>query len=206
MVRINRLFRHAPLAAAVAALVGLTSFAAHAQMDANGIPQSQLPKTQLRPRQPVEAPSALPGATSSPSAAAPERSSTELAPNAALFDAIDRGDIAAARDALGRGAELHAQNVLGQTPIDMSVDLGRNDITFLLLSMRDAAPPAGAAANAATKPPAKAAHAATLLAKAKPVPARPAATPAPRPREYVSTDPGTPVPQMGFLGFGRPGQ
>ena len=52
-----------------------------------------------------------------------------MSPNAALFDAIDRGDLAAARDAVGRGADLGATNAVGQSPIDESVSLGRNDIT-----------------------------------------------------------------------------
>jgi ankyrin repeat protein len=59
-----------------------------------------------------------------------------MPPTDALFDAINRGDIAAARDALNRGADLNGVNVLGMTPMELSVDLGRNDISFLLLSMR----------------------------------------------------------------------
>jgi hypothetical protein len=62
-------------------------------------------------------------------------SSTLLSPNDALFDAIDRGDIVAARDAVARGADLGATNAVGQSPIDESVDLGRNEITFLLVTL-----------------------------------------------------------------------
>jgi hypothetical protein len=62
-------------------------------------------------------------------------SSTLLSPNDALFDSIDRGDIVAARDAVARGADLSATNAVGQSPIDESVDLGRNDITFLLVTL-----------------------------------------------------------------------
>jgi hypothetical protein len=58
-----------------------------------------------------------------------------LSPNNELFDAIDRGDTSAARDAIARGAELNATNAVGQTPIDESVALGRNDITFLLVTL-----------------------------------------------------------------------
>jgi hypothetical protein len=58
-----------------------------------------------------------------------------LSPNDELFDAIDRGDTSAARDAIARGAELDATNAVGQTPIDESVALGRNDITFLLVTL-----------------------------------------------------------------------
>ena len=62
-----------------------------------------------------------------------------LAPTAALFDAINRGDLAAARDAVARGARLEERNVLGLTPIDAAVDQGRNDILFYLLSTRGTA-------------------------------------------------------------------
>jgi hypothetical protein len=58
-----------------------------------------------------------------------------LSPNDELFDAIDRGDTSAARDAIARGAELQATNAVGQTPIDESVALGRNEITFLLVTL-----------------------------------------------------------------------
>jgi hypothetical protein len=58
-----------------------------------------------------------------------------LSPNDELFDAIDRGDTSAARDAIARGAELDATNAVGQTPIDESVSLGRNEITFLLVTL-----------------------------------------------------------------------
>ena len=58
-----------------------------------------------------------------------------LSPNDQLFDAIDRGDTRAARDAIARGAELGATNAVGQTPIDESVSLGRNEITFLLVTL-----------------------------------------------------------------------
>ncbi|WP_428392582.1 ankyrin repeat domain-containing protein [Lichenicoccus sp.] len=83
-------------------------------------------------------PPALPGAVSSDPDAPTSHAPLDVNPTTALFDAIDRGDLTAAKDALSRGAELQATNVLGQTPIDMSIDLSRNDITFLLLSMRNA--------------------------------------------------------------------
>ena len=81
----------------------------------------------------------MPGAQSQAGSAAPaERIPMDMPPTEALFDAINRGDIAAARDALNRGADIDARNVLGMTPLDSSIDLGRNDISFLLLSMRGA--------------------------------------------------------------------
>ncbi len=88
---------------------------------------------------PVLAP-ALPGSVSTTdSIAPPSRPAAEMSPNDALFDAIERGDLAAARDALARGARLDARDVLGETPLELSIDLGRNPITFTLLSMRGAA-------------------------------------------------------------------
>ncbi len=87
---------------------------------------------------PVEAPPSLPGTKAPTAAAQPTMSPADMTPTEALFDAINRGDIAGARDAINRGADLHGLNVLGLTPLELSVDLGRNDISFLLLSMRDA--------------------------------------------------------------------
>ena len=144
-------------------------------------------------------PAALPGAHRDNAEPAPrDRAPTDMHPNEALFDSISRGDIAAAREALGRGADLNARNVLGLSPIDLSIDLGRNDITFLLLSQRGAS--GGAAPPAGTAPaPAQTAH----RPQRSRAPATAAARPAPPPasRQYADT-PGTPVPEAGFLGFG----
>jgi hypothetical protein len=62
-----------------------------------------------------------------------------LSPNDALFDAVNRGDMAAARDAMARGADLNARNQLGLTPVDAAVDQGRHEIVFFLLSARGSA-------------------------------------------------------------------
>src|SRR5579883_954316 len=95
-----------------------------------------------RPQDPapkVAPPPALPGAESKKGDAAPaSRSSLDMEPTDALFDAINRGDIAAARESISRGADLRGRNVLGMSPLELSVDLGRNDISFMLLSMRAA--------------------------------------------------------------------
>ncbi len=100
--------------------------------------------------------------------------------------------------------EIDAQNVLGMTPLELSVDLSRNDITFFLLSMR------GTNADHHGQPP--------MVATVEKASAKPAAkrvalsakTVAPKPnlvampRQYAGpSDPGTPVPEAGFLGFGR---
>jgi ankyrin repeat protein len=140
-----------------------------------------------------------------------------MEPTEALFDAINRGDIASARDAINRGADMNGVNILGMTPMELSVDLGRNDISFLLLSNRgedsgrgsravgrdaSASPPAhapaGKVAQGASRPsavgkpvPNKAAQAMNI-----PVAAKPVATP-----KLFANDGGTPLPSAGFLGF-----
>jgi hypothetical protein len=128
-----------------------------------------------------------------------------LSPNAALFDAIARGDLAAARDAVARGANLDARNALGITPLDAAVDQGRHDIVFYLLSTRDIArgpvtmEPSSAGLSAPPAPRAAPRREAT----------RPAAgsTPAaPRNARLWAGDGGAARPEVGFLGFdaGRP--
>jgi hypothetical protein len=150
-------------------------------------------------------PPALPGAKSDPNLVAPAtKQASEMNPTEALFDAINRGDITAARDAINRGADLDGQNVLGMTPMELSIDLSRNDISFLLLSMRGAdssqrQPPQQQAAAKGGKgqKPARDVFAAT---KAAPMPKVTAPAP-PRVARLFSGDGGTPVPQAGFLGF-----
>ena len=126
-----------------------------------------------------------------------------MEPNDALFDAINRGDLATARDAISRGADLSATNVLGMTPLELSVDLGRNDISFMLMSMREGdrggqgAPAtkvsAAAQANKPTKQGQVKAKAAKVARTAEPAPTQ-------TPRLFAG-DGGTPNPNAGFLGF-----
>jgi hypothetical protein len=162
-------------------------------------------------------PAALPGAGSGAGTATQGNpAAADMKPNDALFDAVNRGDIAGVRDALTRGADVNAVNVLGLTPVDLSVDLSRNDITFLLLSQRSGGGGAGGTA-AGTAPGTKAAAAPTTgktgapvrTAAADPprsaVPSRPVVVAPPR-RQVVSNDPGVPAPQAGFLGFGGTAQ
>lgn len=144
-------------------------------------------------------PAALPGARSAPGAR--DRAMMRpagLAPNEALFDAVNRGDIGSAREALSRGASTEVRNVLGLSPVELSVDLGRNDITFLLLSMR------GSSGSSAPVPvPVSVAKAVPVARVAvAPQPARVAAAAVPV-RQVLSSDPGVAAPQAGFLGFGR---
>jgi hypothetical protein len=164
----------------------------------------------------VEPPPALPGAAPNASRTAPSyRPANDLEPTDALFDAINRGDIGAARDAISRGAELNGHNILGMTPTELSVDLGRNDITFLLLSMRGpddgrgrqqhaaatgANPEPGKATKQAARSSAKTARAAPgATAKAAPATQGPAAQQ--QTARLFSGDGGAPIPNAGFLGF-----
>ncbi len=163
-------------------------------------------------------PAGVPGARAEPALVAPaERVPTDMPPTEALFDAINRGDTVAARDAIGRGADIHGRNVLGLTPLEQSVDLGRNDISFLLLSLRGgagydtAAAPRGSApadtSPAATRArrQAEAREAATArrqqLAEDRASRRAPVVPAAPRNARLFAGDGGAPVPQAGFLGF-----
>ncbi len=153
-------------------------------------------------------PSALPGTRTEKTEAAPaDRLASDMAPNAALFDGINRGDMAYVKDAISRGAELNARNILGLTPLDLSVDLGRTDITFLLLSLRGAeggeyngpsGPGSGKSAKAVLQAAAKAEPKPAKAARA----AREAPPAAPAKPKLFADDGGTPIPNAGFLGFG----
>jgi hypothetical protein len=150
-------------------------------------------------------PAALPGAQNSAGAAPPTRPPALLSPTDALFDAIDRGDLADARDAINRGADLNGHNVLGMTPLQLSIDLNRNDITFVLLANGAAAPPAGATAATAGGTSKMAATTSGPMARAprrgpRPHLARVAVAPPQTPRLFAGNG-GTPVPSAGFLGF-----
>jgi hypothetical protein len=161
------------------------------------------PASVTNPTPKIPPPPALPGAVPNGRTAAPaNRPPTDMEPTDALFDAINRGDIGAARDAISRGADLRGHNILGMTPMELSVDLGRNDISFLLLSMRGTDSGQKAAPQTAAKPPP-----AKQARQAKQVPPRSAArvaTAAPAPTQTArlfSGDGGTPNPNAGFLGF-----
>jgi hypothetical protein len=208
-------FRGAALATAVLAAVLLAGPAARAQgaipvpgTNANGRLVGPVEQPREQVNKTLAAPPAIPGAATQADGAAPvARPPNDMRPNEALFDAINRGDIATVREAIKRGADLYATNVLGLTPTELSVDLGRNDITFLLLSQRGAspsgprpaavanqAPPAKVAAKASSRPPARPAP--------RPAPAVAAAAPPAVPVRQYADVPATPVPQVGFLGFG----
>jgi hypothetical protein len=194
-----------PVLLGLAPLPGLPLGPAPAQAQFTGPPPAAA--TARRPPPP-----ALPGlaARRAPDPI-PGDPNANLAPTAALFDAINRGDLAAARDAVNRGASLEERNVLGLTAIDAAVDQGRNDIMFFLLSARATArgpaPPAEAALTPAQRAArdralqAEAARAAQAAARAQGAgAARAAPAPSQRPRLFAN-DGGAPRPEVGFLGF-----
>jgi hypothetical protein len=221
----------APRALAIVAAALALAFAgaapAQAQMGVSGfgggapIGASKHPATGTAAPPP---PSALPGAEATTKAAPQTQSPSSMDPTAALFDAINRGDLAAARSAIDRGADLDGKNVLGMTPIELSIDLGRNPITFLLLSMRGGEPTgpsraatlgagsaggrkpgvSGTSARAA-KPPVRRPTAHPVARQAAPRPVRPTARVAQEQPPAVGATQGagggTPVPAAGFLGF-----
>ena len=168
------------------------------------------------PQQPGAAPpppAALPGlAARRAPAPIPADPNANLSPTAALFDAVNRGDLAAARDAVNRGASLEERNVLGLTAVDAAVDQGRNDILFFLLSARGTSRPSAATPDANLTPAQRAARERAAAAEAARQ-ARAAAiaaggraggprgpAPATRPRLFAN-DGGAPRPEVGFLGF-----
>jgi hypothetical protein len=137
-----------------------------------------------------------------------------MSPNEALFDAINRGDVAGVRDALNRGADFNGQNVLGLTPLDLSIDLGRKEITFLLLSLRST-PSGPTPGDTAVAPPTKPEQSRRATATHPPAGKAALATvahapayrpPPPQAARQFAGDGGTPIPQIGFLGFGGPPQ
>jgi hypothetical protein len=203
------------LAAALAAAVAGQASAQNLPSVSNGFQPPIKAKPQTRTTE--TPPPALPGTLNQFGPA--ERTQLDLAPTEALFDAINRGDITAARDAVNRGAELTGRNILGMTPLELSVDLSRNEITFLLLSLRGSGgaaggPPPTIAAGASKAPVAKAAaHAPpkqpgstqaprSAAVQSRPTPAATARLPV-APQQFAGPgSTGTPDPQAGFLGFG----
>jgi hypothetical protein len=162
------------------------------QADAQADAEEKAKRAEAEKEEKAKAPpAAIPGAVPNGEPAPPSKNVAEMSPNDALFDAINRGDSAAARDAMNRGAQLDAKNVLGQSPIDAAIEANRNDITFMLLSLRGAVGggqrPSRLAANAT-------AQAASAKGRGK-VSQAVVQTPAP------VADRGTPNPAVGFTGF-----
>ena len=188
---------------AVIALLGADIAPAAAQFAA---PQGQPGARQARPP-------ALPGlAARRAPEPIPADGNANLSPTPALFDAITRGDLVAARDAVNRGADLNGRNALGLTPTDWAVDQGRNDIMFYLLSARGMAGsssgPNNARGAAAARAEQERAVQQEALRLARQASAQGARTPrvSIKPRLFAN-DGGAARLEAGFLGFdaGRPG-
>ena len=156
---------------------------------------------QPRQRMPDIAPPALPGAMQAPVATGPVVHKAQTGdPTTALFAAVNSGDYNAAQDAISRGANLYAENQLGETPLDLSVSLNRSSITFLLLATRNET----GGDVAATLPTAPAPTRGHMPGTHRSRISWPAADNAPlhKTAPVLGTDPGTPNPSAGFLGFG----
>ena len=136
-----------------------------------------------------------------------DRGNKDIGPTVALFDAINRGDGLAARDAINRGADMNGHNILGQTPLDLSIDLNRNPITFLLLSLRDsdtAHNHSPAAQNKTITQHTVSTHVSNLNKNApesvddlaEKITAAPS-----HPTQHYDTSGGVAQPEQGFLGF-----
>jgi len=171
-----------------------------------GVRAGQAARPDKSPRE--APPPALPGSRAEPTAVIPaERVATDMPPTEALFDSINRGDLAGTRDAISRGADLQGTNVLGLSPLELSVDLGRNEISFLLLSLRGGSgfsATRAAEPGAPPKPPTRAERQAAAQAERSrrgQLAARPAANAAPLAPRLFASNGGAPNPQAGFLGF-----
>jgi hypothetical protein len=155
----------------------------------------------------VAPPPVLPGTKSASEPAAPTEATMTMSPTEALFDAINRGDLTAARDAVNRGADVDGRSLLGLTPLDLSVDLGRNDISFMLLSQRGDDGAARRTARRGTDQAAadlagRGASRTVSRPRATTVSAREPAEEAPSESPRLSSgNGGTPIPAAGFLGF-----
>jgi hypothetical protein len=162
-------------------------------------------RPQEAPRQP-DRPVGLPGLTARPSQVIPPTTiPSSMNPNDALFDAISRGDVPSAREAVGRGADTNARNALGLTAVDSAVDQGRPDMIFYLLSLRGSAgsapPPPGSGAPplSVRNRPGQREPRPNLNAPAATAPVQ--APAAPRTARLFANDGGQAQPDVGFLGF-----
>ncbi len=188
-------------AAATPAMAQLANGEAGSGMGMGGV--GGAPAPQVKSRAPDIAPAGLPGIGSiAPPATGPQIQKPESGdPTQELFTAINANDYSSAQDAISRGADITAKDQFGETPLDLSIALNRNNITFLLLGTRNELASQGLSGTIgapwtldktqAGKPASHKAHAV--------VPA--AASPAPRPT-LAPGNTGTPNPQAGFLGFG----
>jgi hypothetical protein len=154
------------------------------------------------------APPALPGAdvTGGIATAPKVKKANSGDPTVDLFASINKGDFAGAQDAIGRGADLTAHDALGETPLDLSIALNQNNITFLILATLEegggspSGPPVSVSSAAAAKPVVKPkTHTVQVKEQTTPVAKPEASTPAP----VYGSDSGQPNVSVGYLGFGQ---
>jgi hypothetical protein len=159
-----------------------------------------------QPRTPDIAPPALPGAAPASAPTGPVMQKPVTGdPTAALFVAITKGDDTAAQNALGRGADLNAQNQFGETPLDLSIALNRTSITFLLLQTRNELAVQGASGEPMGAPwdlNANNTNTNTTPSKKPPATHSTVAVSTAPPRVALPANGGTPNAEAGFLGFG----
>ena len=166
----------------------------------NTSPTGSMRSTTLQPQSlpPENLPPALPGMgagqalNAGPSLVKPQTGD----PTAQLFNAINSNDYNSAQDAISRGADIDAQNALGETPLDLSVSLNRNSITFMLLSNRTA----DGSDSGATVSGTPSGSVAPSTTKTAAVPIK--LIEAPNQPTVPGNNPGVPNPAAGFLGFG----
>jgi hypothetical protein len=175
---------------------------ARAQLSPDGLgPSPGAPGGAPQPqaRVPDIAPPALPGAGAAPPVATGPAvtKATTGDPTTALFTAVNSGDYNAAQDAISRGANIDAQNALGETPLDLSVALNRSNITFLLLATRNELGGDAGVPSAPVPAPAHDTHHHLRITQAND--AAPVHVNVP----VMGSNPGTPDPSAGFLGFGK---
>ena len=168
---------------------------------------------------PERSPAAQPQAQPAPGAPAAQRPRQPRSgtPTEQLFEAINAGDLEDVRAAVAAGADVGARNVLGLTPVDLAIDLGRNDIALYLLALGRVRPLTPLPEERAARRPSRAAEEqlrlrqlraeqeaieAALRSRAPAVSGQGIVAVAPLWRG----DGGAPNPEIGFLGFdaGRP--
>jgi hypothetical protein len=158
----------------------------------------------LQPQQ-RERPPGLPGLLGRQAPVIPAQTpGSSMNPNDALFDAISRGDVPAARDAVARGAEPTARNALGLTAYDSAVDQGRPEMIFYVLSLRggsisgSSAVPVEPPRLSGTAPRAAAGRGRDATRAS---PAAEPSRPAPQRARLWAHDGGAAREEVGFLGF-----
>jgi hypothetical protein len=189
-----------------AAALTASVFMAHGALAQSLVPNGQNGPT-IQPKAPTPdfAPPAIPGAGPQPGiATAPKVAKVDNGnPTTELFDAVNKGDYGAAQDAISRGADLNAQNALGETPLDLAIALNQNSLTFLILGARNETGGGGPAAGSPAPQVARLSGPARSTAQPEPVAMRsPMSAAAVKPAPAAGNDPGTPNAGAGFLGFG----